>query len=63
MVFEFVSVKAVFTEVKKCEPIKEEKHLESKERQKLTKWAYNDGQPFKEELDRCFESLAEKNRS
>jgi hypothetical protein len=33
---------------------------ESKEKQKLTNWAKNDGQLFKEELDRCFKDLAER---
>jgi hypothetical protein len=33
---------------------------ESKEKQKFTKWAKNDAQTFKEELDRCFKTLAER---
>jgi hypothetical protein len=33
---------------------------ESKGKQKFTKWAKNDAQPFKEELDRCFKNLAER---
>jgi hypothetical protein len=33
---------------------------ESEEKQKFTKWAKNDAQPFKEELDRCFKSLAQR---
>jgi hypothetical protein len=32
----------------------------SKEKHKFTKWAKNDGQLFKEELDRCFKSLGER---
>jgi hypothetical protein len=32
---------------------------ESEKKRKLTKWAKNGAQPFKEELDRCFKSLAE----
>jgi len=60
MIFELVTVKGVFAEVKKWKPIKEGKHLDSRERQKFTTWVKNDGQPSKEELDRCFESLAER---
>lgn len=33
---------------------------ESKEKQKFTQWAKNDAQPFREEFDRCFESLGER---
>jgi hypothetical protein len=33
---------------------------ESREKRKFVKWAKNDAQPFREELDRCFGSLAER---
>jgi hypothetical protein len=33
---------------------------ESEEKQKFTKWIKNNAQPFREELDRCFKSLAER---
>jgi hypothetical protein len=33
---------------------------ESREKRKFTKWAKNGAQPFREELDRCFGSLAER---
>jgi hypothetical protein len=33
---------------------------ESREKRKFTKWAKDHAQPFREELDRCFGSLAER---
>ena len=33
---------------------------ESREKRKFIKWAKNGGQPFRDELDRCFGSLAER---